>query len=78
MAGYGGGVDKLTKSGKSTVELQPSRIRREPPPPSGEKINWAFWASDSDRDTWVVVVGIALFSIAFAIITIGISDFTSG
>ena len=71
-------MDKLTKSGKSTVELQPSRIRREPPAVRGEKINWSFWGSDRDRDTWVVVVGVALFAIAFAIITIGISDFTSG
>lgn len=59
---------------KGTVELRPSRIRREPPAPA--KQQRALRAYSTERETWTVVIGVLLFAIAFAVITIGFSDLT--
>ena len=66
----------LNNNRKKSVELAPSRIRRDPPPaqrPGGVKDYW-----DPTRwDTWVVVTGVVLFAIAVSIIIVGFSDYTS-
>ena len=70
------------KPGKPTVELsstgeaRPSRIRRDPP--AAEEKPKALRAYPTEYETWVVVIGVALFGIALMIVWFGISDFTSG
>ena len=67
----------MSKPGKQTVELSappPSRIRREPPPV--EKLK-SVRAYPTERETWTVIIGVALFGIALTIIALGISEFTN-
>lgn len=65
---------------KSSVELaagapRPSRIRRDPPPPEKPKTLRTY--PTTERETWIVIIGVLLFGIAITIITLGISDFTN-
>lgn len=62
------------KPGKQTVELQPSRIRRDPVPAREVK---AVRPYPSERELWAVAIGVLAFALAFAILTVWISDFTS-
>ena len=64
----------MSKIAKKTVELAPSRIRREPPPSPSER---TFLPDLRGRETWVVVVGIVLFAMAITVLTFRISDLTS-
>lgn len=76
-------MSKQWKPKKSTVELQqqqppprPSRIRRDPVPaikPGDPQLRWF----SSEQETWIVVVGVVLFALAFAALWIGISQVTS-
>ena len=66
---------------KSSVGLaadapRPSRIRRDPPPPDKPKSLRAY--PTTEKETWIVVIGVLLFGIAITIITLGLSDFTNG
>ena len=65
--------------GKQTVELRQSRIRRDPPArvekPAAPR-NQLRW-DPSERETWIVVIGIILFAAAIFAVTLGISDITS-
>lgn len=63
---------------KKTVELRPSRIRREPVPIArpAEADRKAYW-DPSEWETWQVVVGVLLFGLAISVIIVGISEFTS-
>ncbi|HVH38359.1 MAG TPA: hypothetical protein VM757_07215 [Sphingomicrobium sp.] len=54
---------------------RPSRIRREPPPLEKPQSLRAY--PTTERETWIVVIGVLLFGIAITIITLGISDFTN-
>jgi hypothetical protein len=73
-------VSKSWTPRKPTVALdapaaaRPSRIRRDPPPKAAEKKVRAY---PSEREIWMVVVGVCLFAIAISIITVGFSGFTS-
>ena len=69
---------------KSTVALEqpqepqprPSRIRRDPVPalkPGDPQLRWF----SSEQETWIVVIGVVLFALAFAALSIGISQVTS-
>ncbi len=59
---------------RETVQLRPSRIRREPVAVQAEKkVN----PYPTERETWIVVIGVILFAIAIAALTVGISDVTS-
>ncbi|QIK79530.1 hypothetical protein G7077_12040 [Sphingomonas piscis] len=60
---------------KSTVDLKVSRIRRDPPPPLANQK--ALRAYSTEREARTVIIGVLLFAIALAIITLGVSDFTS-
>ena len=76
---YAAGVSKQWKPSKPTVELapgaaRPSKIRREPPAPVEHKSVRPY---PSEREVWTVVIGVVLFALAIAIITIGFSDITS-
>ena len=69
---------KSSRKGSVDLERQaarPSRIRREPPPAEKPKSLRAY--PTTERETWIVVIGVLLFGIAITIITLGISDFTN-
>ena len=72
-------MSKHWKPGKKTVELQPaarpSRIRRDPPPAApAEK---GVQPYPTEREVWIVVIGVILFALAISALMIGISDITS-
>ena len=52
---------------------QPSRIRREPPGRVPEKLSRV---DQEERELWTVAIGVVLFSIAIALVTIGFSAVT--
>ena len=63
---------------KKTVEIQPaarvSRIRRDPPAQVEHKgVN----PYPSEREVWIVVIGVILFALAISLITIGFSQITA-
>ena len=62
--------------GLATDAPRPSRIRREPPPPDKPKSLRAY--PTTEKETWIVIIGVLLFGIAITIITLGLSDFTNG
>ena len=68
-------MSKLWNPKRPTVELQSSKIRREPPPPS--KVAQTVLPDDSERETWMLVVGVAAFALAITFFIFWISDFTS-
>jgi hypothetical protein len=72
-------VSKQLKPGKKTVELKgaqrPSRIRRDPPAPVAA--NKAVRPCPTERELWIVAVGVVLFALAISIITFGFSEITS-
>jgi hypothetical protein len=72
---YSGRVIKRSTIVRRPTAPRPSKIRREPPAPVAmpRKVN----AYPTEQETRTVVIGVILFAIAFAIITIGLSDFTS-
>jgi len=63
---------------KKTVELQAparqSRIRRDPPPRVAPKKVRPY---PTEREIWIVSVGVILFALAISIITFGFSQITS-
>ena len=73
-------MNKLLKPGRSAIDLRasdaprPSRIRRDPP---GRVPDRPERADPTDREQWIVALGVILFALAFAIIILGISDYTS-
>lgn len=73
-------VIEKSKIRRKTVELapgapRPSRIRREPPPPP--KVVKAVNPYPSEREAWMVMIGVVLFALAIAIVIFRISDITS-
>jgi hypothetical protein len=68
-------VIKRSNIRRPTVELAPSRIRREPP--AAAPARKSVQPYPSERETWVVAIGVVLFAIAIAIITVGVSNFTA-
>lgn len=71
-------MSKIRKPGKAMVELQPSRIRRDPPqqekPSGGERK--LYWAATSEREIWLAVIGIVGFALAINFLTYAISELT--
>ncbi|HEX2804261.1 MAG TPA: hypothetical protein VHN55_09835 [Sphingomicrobium sp.] len=68
-------MSKIRKAAKPTVELRPSRIRRDPVPvaeAAGEKK--LRWESD-ERDIWIALIGIVAFALAIDIIIVAISTY---
>lgn len=72
-------MSKQWKPGKKTIELgvatRPSRIRRDPPPPPSQKK--AVSPYPTEREIWIVAIGVVLFALAISIITFGFSQITS-
>jgi hypothetical protein len=72
-------MSKTATSRKPTVGLtpdapKPSRIRREPPPLEKPKELRTYVSSE--REQWVVTIGVLLFALAIFVITIGVSEYT--
>ena len=68
----------MTKISKKTVELKPSRIRREPvrADPAAGPAGKA-WFDSSEWESWIVVVGVVAFALALTALSIGIGEVTS-
>lgn len=65
---------KTSKIRRRTVPVRPSRIRRDPiAVPVEKKVN----PYPTEREIWMVVIGVVLFAIAITALTVGISDVTS-
>ena len=69
-------MSKPWKPAKNAVELRPSRIRREPPPPEkpsviDKKLQW----ESGEREIWFAVIGIVGFGVAIDIIIMAISAY---
>jgi len=64
---------------KKTVELatevRPSRIRRDPPAPPAPKREVRPYPTE--REIWIVAIGVILFALAISMITFGFSLITS-
>lgn len=71
-----GRVSKNWTPKRQTVELRPSRIRRDPPPPPKSK--QTVLPDDSERETWMLVVGILAFALSITFLIFWVSDYTSG
>lgn len=66
---------KESKIRRKPVAVRPSRIRRDPLPVASpaKKPN----AYPSEREVWVVVVGVIIFALALSALMFGISDITA-
>ena len=64
-------MSKHWNPGKKTVELRPSRIRRDPAPAERKKL-----ARSHELQMWGGVTGITLFAIAITVLILGISAAT--
>ena len=74
MAGVSKSASPKASVGLTPDAPRPSRIRREPPPLEKPKQLRAY--GGSERDQWVVVIGVILFALAIMIITFGVSEYT--
>ena len=70
---------KSSKPGKQSVELKPSRIRRDPVAigKAAEPTTVTSYWHTTEGEAWIVGIGVVLFALAVAVITIGFSNFTA-
>jgi endonuclease YncB( thermonuclease family) len=66
-------VSKHWKPGRQTVELRPSRIRRDPVPRLDDKVE----PDSPEREIWGGVAGVVLFGVVCAVLVLGVSEITS-
>jgi hypothetical protein len=69
-------VSRKSKPEKKSVELRPSRIRRDPVPqdkPAGgaDKVHW----ETGEREIKIAILGIILFALAINAVILGISAY---
>jgi hypothetical protein len=69
-------VIRKSKIEKKSVELRPSRIRRDPVPqdqPAGgvDRVPW----ETAEREIRIAIIGIIMFALAINIVILGISAF---
>ena len=69
-------MSKPWKPRRETVELRPSRIRRDPVRAEKPAAPNSYW-DPTEWEAWMVGIGVSLFGLAIAIIILGISDYTS-
>lgn len=67
-------MSKSWKPGRHSVELRPSKIRRDPPPPEAKH---SVLPVSDEREAWTVIIGVLLFALAITIIILGASEYTS-
>jgi micrococcal nuclease len=68
-------VSKPLNLRKQTVELRPSRIRRDPVPIAQTVVKKAPRLS-REQEIWLAITGIVLFAMAIAVVTLGFSALT--
>ena len=56
---------------RQTVELAPSRIRRDPAAVQAKKTVQPY---PTEREIWTVVIGVVLFALAITLIAVGTSN----
>ena len=56
-----------------SVQARPSRIRREP---VAQVVHKKPNAYPTEREIWIVVIGVLIFAVAIAALTFGVSDVT--
>ena len=68
----------MAKITKQTVELKPSRIRREPvrPDPISGPAAKA-WLDPREWESWIVVMGVIAFAVGLTLLSVGIAEVTS-
>lgn len=70
---------KSSKREKPTVELRPSRIRRDPPASAAsaaeaeKKLHW----QSNEREIWLAIAGVVAFALAIDIVLVAISAWTN-
>lgn len=64
----------MGKPAKKSIELQASRIRREPPPAAKPSLAKTYF-DPAEWESWTVVTGVVLFAVALAIIVVGFSNY---
>ena len=71
-------MNKKRSLRRKTVDLKPgarpSRIRRDPVPVLGNDRK-SLEPIAPEREAWVVVIGVILFALALAVITVGASNY---
>ena len=68
-------MSKQWKPNKPTVELRPSRIRRDPPAPARvEKVATRY---ATQREIWTVVIGVTVFALTITVVTLRFFDIIS-
>ena len=67
-------MSKPWNPNRQTVELRPSKIRREPPPRPVDKLT-VMPTDDSENEAWAVVIGMLAFALAICILIFSISDY---
>lgn len=66
-------MSKPLNPGKTSVDLRPSRIRRDPVHVKEEqRLDKVQWRS-SDREIWLAILGMVAFALAINAVVIGIS-----
>ena len=71
-------MSKPFKPGKSTVELRPSRIRRDPiRVQENDRLAKDAWWESREWEIRLAVMGVIMFALALYFITIGSSEITS-
>ena len=68
-------MSKPLKLRKQTVELRPSRIRRDPVPIAQTVVKKAPRMT-REQEMWLAITGIVLFAMAIAVVTLGFSALT--
>ncbi len=64
----------MGKQAKKSIELQQSRIRRDPVPVARPSLVKTYW-DPAQWETWTVVTGVVLFAVALTIIIVGFSNY---
>ena len=65
----------MSKSDKPSVELTPSKIRRDPPPRAGKTL--VEYAREREGEGWAVAIGILAFALSITFLILWVSDYTS-
>lgn len=70
-------MSKQWKPGRKTVELRPSRIRRDPVRPDTPVPGKVQWWDSREWEIGLAIIGIILFALAINALLFGISEVTS-
>lgn len=70
-------MSKPLKPGKQTVELAPSRIRRQPvPADEPQRLDKVGWRSH-EGEIKLAILGIVVFALAINVVVLGVSAITN-